>query len=310
MNEAIRRLIEAVDAHMTEHVWNDHAPYSTEVEMQSAVDALKGELAANKEEQGGDVKGVRPCVQWFARQMEAKLRANDHRGGWIDNEMQEFCFDRLDEEVKELKECQYGDDRHNPDRWASEAADVANFAMMLADMNGPRIGPAAKEEQEDPYRPRFRSAASGLWYTDYKAAGDIDIVEVGGVKFFPPGESEEEQGKVEPVAWMWRWTNPANDPSARPWETAWKHLTIADCAAGQTLDNKIAELRGYVSDNGVAQYEVIPVYTHPPTKGLDVEGVMRLVEEHLEPMATEILGHYIISGKSRLRKALEERLTK
>lgn len=51
---------------------------------------------------------------------------------------------------------------------------------------------AAKEEHEDQYCPRFRSAASGMWYTDHKAAGDIDIVEVDGVKFFPPSECEDE----------------------------------------------------------------------------------------------------------------------
>ena len=28
------------------------------------------------------VTHVRPEVLWFAQQMEAKLKANDHKGGW------------------------------------------------------------------------------------------------------------------------------------------------------------------------------------------------------------------------------------
>lgn len=81
-------------------------------------------------------------VLWFAKQMERKLRANDHKGHWSN------CDDlylkrRLREETNELIDAvnrlkSYR--RTSPDdvAWAArmvirEAADVANFAMMIAD---------------------------------------------------------------------------------------------------------------------------------------------------------------------------------
>lgn len=73
---------------------------------------------------------VRPEVAWFAEQMELQLRANDHKGGWQGHESGEL-FDRLHEETDELAEC-LGDNEYTEDT-VKEAADVANFAMMLAD---------------------------------------------------------------------------------------------------------------------------------------------------------------------------------
>jgi hypothetical protein len=77
---------------------------------------------------------LRPVVQWFAEQMELQLRANDHKGGWA-GDSTESLLDRLDEEVAELREC-------SSKREIEEAADVANFAMMIADQSveGQRIG--------------------------------------------------------------------------------------------------------------------------------------------------------------------------
>lgn len=86
---------------------------------------------------------VRPAVRWFAEQMEAKLRENDHKGGWIGHD---GLLTRLREETDELYDAIV---RHeagviapntHPDQVTREAADVANFAMMIADNYGPKIG--------------------------------------------------------------------------------------------------------------------------------------------------------------------------
>ena len=72
----------------------------------------------------------RPQLAWFAERMESKLRANDHKGGWLGDDM-ESLLRRLDEELRELWH-----EYHSINRWEKfidEAADVANFAMMVAD---------------------------------------------------------------------------------------------------------------------------------------------------------------------------------
>ncbi len=72
---------------------------------------------------------LRPCVDWFAQQMERVLRQNDHKGGW-DEMFFNDLIDRLHEEVSELENCGC-----KPRRVIKEAADVANFAMMIADQH-------------------------------------------------------------------------------------------------------------------------------------------------------------------------------
>lgn len=79
--------------------------------------------------------GLRPQVAAFARLMERELRANDHKGGWQD-EHTEDLFKRLKEEVKELKDVISIGNIWKNDVIASEAADVANFAMMIVDSAG------------------------------------------------------------------------------------------------------------------------------------------------------------------------------
>lgn len=77
---------------------------------------------------------ARKEVRWFAERMENKLKENDHKGGWGDCDLQ-YLYTRLGEETKELlNELQafvYGENNH--DKVISEAADIANFAMMIAD---------------------------------------------------------------------------------------------------------------------------------------------------------------------------------
>jgi len=79
----------------------------------------------------------RPEVQKFACLMEIKLRQNDDKGGWKDKSTNTLVL-RVYDEVQELREA-------ISDSSAAlsleevianvefEAADVANFVMMLAD---------------------------------------------------------------------------------------------------------------------------------------------------------------------------------
>lgn len=83
--------------------------------------------AANAQRASADVKGLRPEVRAFAAAMEKQLRANDHKGGWQEEKVL-WLLGRLREETDELSnalECR--------DCVLAEAADVANFAMMIAD---------------------------------------------------------------------------------------------------------------------------------------------------------------------------------
>jgi NTP pyrophosphatase (non-canonical NTP hydrolase) len=72
---------------------------------------------------------LRDSVDRFAQQMERKLRANDHRPGWM-NDSPEALLRRLREEVDELEAVV----KANGPGVVGEAADVANFAMMIAEV--------------------------------------------------------------------------------------------------------------------------------------------------------------------------------
>lgn len=80
---------------------------------------------------------LRPEVLAFAHAMEAQLRANDHKPGWKYEKPLDL-LDRLHAEFQELQtECR----RHQFREACSasvckEAADVANFALMVADVCG------------------------------------------------------------------------------------------------------------------------------------------------------------------------------
>lgn len=73
-----------------------------------------------------------PIVLAFAKRMEAKLAKNRHKGdreGWLKDHPQAL-WSRIDDEHLELYEAIGGND---PEAVWKEAADVANFAMMVAD---------------------------------------------------------------------------------------------------------------------------------------------------------------------------------
>lgn len=72
-----------------------------------------------------------PHVLAFAKQMEAKLAKNRHKGdreGWLKLSEGQL-LDRIREEVYELENALGG----FPESVVQECADIANFTMMLAD---------------------------------------------------------------------------------------------------------------------------------------------------------------------------------
>lgn len=87
---------------------------------------------------------LRLSVQRFAEQMEAKLRENDHKGscGW-QSCSRGYLLRRLATEIRELRAVVKSG---KADQVAAEAADVANFCMMLAENEGaPPLAEQAKE---------------------------------------------------------------------------------------------------------------------------------------------------------------------
>lgn len=74
-----------------------------------------------------------PIVLWFAGEMEHKLSLNRHQGdraGWRVCEPVRMLR-RLREQAIKLESAMM---TFSPDEIISEAADVANFAMMIADL--------------------------------------------------------------------------------------------------------------------------------------------------------------------------------
>jgi len=88
-------------------------------------------------ELGRSIKDIRPEVIWFAQQMEIKLKANDHKGGWQQEDIK-WLLQRLRQETDEL-ELWIEQFNETPSKTVAEkvilkSADVANFAMMIADI--------------------------------------------------------------------------------------------------------------------------------------------------------------------------------
>jgi len=70
----------------------------------------------------------RIAVANFARGMIGKLDKNSHKAHWSTVDC-DYLFDRLLEEVQELKNARSG----TVEQIIDECYDVANFAMMIAD---------------------------------------------------------------------------------------------------------------------------------------------------------------------------------
>lgn len=78
---------------------------------------------------------MREQLQWFAERMESKLKENDHKGGWDGCNLY-WLVERLKEETNELL-CEINIHRdlgENRQSIIRESADIANFAMMIADI--------------------------------------------------------------------------------------------------------------------------------------------------------------------------------
>lgn len=76
-------------------------------------------------------KLIRPEVLDFAIEMEKKMAANDHKSGWR-HYTRSYLAGKLVEEVSELLLAIEGGQSH--EAIIQEAADVGNFAMMIADV--------------------------------------------------------------------------------------------------------------------------------------------------------------------------------
>lgn len=74
----------------------------------------------------------RPAVLWFAEQMQAKLKKNAHKGGWETCSLG-YLVARIENEIEEMAATS------TPEELLEECADVANFAMILADILTKRI---------------------------------------------------------------------------------------------------------------------------------------------------------------------------
>ena len=97
-----------------------------------AADALAALSSAS-----GDVV-LRPEVLAFAHLMEQQLRANDRKSGWKGDDASDL-YRRLGEESHELWKALFQTHIYGPwtsDHIGHEAADIANFAMMIADVCG------------------------------------------------------------------------------------------------------------------------------------------------------------------------------
>ena len=77
---------------------------------------------------------LRPEVQWFAQEMEKILRKNDHKGKWQGcGEVELFEF--LDNKIMTLDNALKGYiGRTDWQKVIKEATDLANYAMMIADL--------------------------------------------------------------------------------------------------------------------------------------------------------------------------------
>ena len=104
---------------------------------------------------------LRDEVRWFAEQMELRLRANDHKGGWQDEDPL-WLWANIHHEELELHHALYLNPPVDRQAVIREAADVANFAMMVADWHRWEVL-GVRREWLSPHPPpaRSRTAPTG-----------------------------------------------------------------------------------------------------------------------------------------------------
>ena len=69
------------------------------------------------------------AINWFSRQMKRKMEENSYKGGWGDDSFKGL-LESLVEEIEELRGALINGNKQDI---IDEAADVANYAMMIAD---------------------------------------------------------------------------------------------------------------------------------------------------------------------------------
>lgn len=70
-------------------------------------------------------------LEIFVRDMKGKLEANTHKGDWRDSPITDLVIGLLNEIDELVESVAIG---HDPEDIVKEAADVANYAMMIADV--------------------------------------------------------------------------------------------------------------------------------------------------------------------------------
>lgn len=82
---------------------------------------------------------LRPALKWFAELMEQRLRDNDKKGGWLDTEPH-YLMDRLEIDAVGLSNAISYIGLGGAAPITKEAADIANYAMMIADLHAHKFG--------------------------------------------------------------------------------------------------------------------------------------------------------------------------
>jgi hypothetical protein len=192
---------------------------------------------------------LRPEVEAFAQLMEQKLRENDHKGGWDDCDV-DWLLTRMDEESRELAKCRFEEaraivgvgpymiTREGRDaarrNIGAEAADVANFAMMIADVCGALRRPTPPPQAAE--APKCECCRSDA----HTGNGPCTCAQYCG------NRTEEYRPAAPPTAPAGegnvRWT----PPSRADWEMALELLEqYADGGAA-----KIADVRAFLREVG------------------------------------------------------------
>lgn len=149
---------------------------------------------------------IRPVMRWFAEQMELALRANDHKGGWQDDDPLKLA-ERIVGEYAELEIALGGPLRR--EGWLrviAEAADIANMAMMVADHF--REGGPSRDQGHDLALPAPpKEPPAGQWVS--VAEAELE----SGAAYWVLWE-----GVVQDVPWVWNegdetsgWLIPGDD---------------------------------------------------------------------------------------------------
>lgn len=102
---------------------------------------------------------LRPEVLAFAHLMERQLRANDHKPGWKGDSAQSL-WRRVNQEAHELGEAVVNREAIDSIEAGKEAADVANFAMMIADVCGALPSPGAEGDDASKGKEQWSTSAS------------------------------------------------------------------------------------------------------------------------------------------------------